>query len=145
VGDNILAINSGYIIDYEKALKIKNYISSSFSIWGLPTQRKTQNQSTYEIWHPNLKQQFGAIYLAGKDLKTIEEKAAVKYIEVRFFVAQLKKLNRYDDFLELKQKYSTEITVKEDSILKFQLFKTDKDLINKLLNDIHNALFAIKS
>jgi len=140
-----MAKDLGYIIDYGRALKIKNYISSTFNIWGLPTQRTTQNQSTFEIWHPNLKQQFGAIYLAGKDLKTIEEKSAVKYIEVRFFVAQLKLLNRYDDFLELKDKYSKEITVKEDSILKFQLFKPDKEVINKLLNDIHNALFIFKS
>lgn len=111
----------------------------------MPTQRVTKNQSTYEIWHPNLKQQFGAIYLAGKDLKTIEEKSAVKYIEVRFFVSQLKLLNRYDDFLELKQNYSSKMTVKEDSILKFQFLKPDKDLINELLLDIHKALFAFKS
>lgn len=135
----------GYIIDYDKALKIKNYISAIFNTWGMPTQRVTKNQSTYEIWHPNLKQQFGAIYLAGKDLKTIEEKGAVKYIEVRFFVSQLKLLNRYDDFLELKQNYSSKMTVKEDSILKFQFLKPDKDVINELLLDIHKALFAFKS
>ena len=134
----------GYIIDYEKALKIKNYISSTFTIWGLPTQRETQNQSTYEIKHPKLNHQFGAIYLAGKDLNTIEEKAAVKYIEVRFFVTQLKLLNRYDEFLELKQKYSSKMTVKEDSILKFQFFKPEKELINELLIDIHKVLFTIK-
>ncbi|MGF9891130.1 hypothetical protein ABEX78_20950 [Priestia megaterium] len=140
-----MAKDLGYIIDYDKALKIKNYISSIFNTWGMPTQRVTKNQSTYEIWHPNLKQQFGAIYLAGKDLKTIEEKSAVKYIEVRFFVSQLKLLNRYDDFLELKQNYSSKMTVKEDSILKFQFLKPDKDLINELLLDIHKALFAFKS
>ncbi|WP_456363587.1 hypothetical protein [Priestia aryabhattai] len=135
----------GYIIEYEKALEIKNYISSTFNIWGLSVQSETENQSTYEIWHPNLKHQFGAIYLAGKDLKTIEEKGAVKYIEVRFFVAQLKLLNRYDDFLELKRKHSLEITVKEDSILKFQFFEVNKNLIIKLLTGIHKALFTLKN
>ncbi|MEM4994906.1 hypothetical protein WKH56_20290 [Priestia sp. SB1] len=135
----------GYIIELNEAERIKDHMALTLNIWGLPTQFITQNHSTYEIEHPNLDKQFGAIYLAGKDLSTIRARNAVKYVEIRFFVAQLKNLNRYEEFSRLKQIYSSLITVKEDSILKFQFFELNEKLINQLLYDVHNALFTFKS
>ncbi|WP_182006353.1 hypothetical protein [Priestia aryabhattai] len=133
----------GYIIDYKEALEIKDHMALTLNIWGLPTQFITKNHSTYEIDHPNLEKQFGAIYLAGKDIDTIKAKNAVKFVEIRFFVAQLKLLNKYEEFLKLKTKYSSLITVKEDSILKFQFYELNQKLINELLFDIHSVLFKL--
>jgi len=134
----------GYIIDLKEAESVKGHMALTLNIWGLPTELITKNHSTYEIHHPNLEKQFGAIYLAGKDIDTIRAKNAVKFVEIRFFVAQLKLLNKYDEFLKLKTIYSSLITVKEDSILKFQFYELNKKLINQLLYDIHHVLFDYK-
>lgn len=131
-----------YSINLEEANWFREHITTILNIINLPTQEITQNERTWEIRHPRLVNQFGAIYLGG-DEKSVQKFDAVAYFELRFFKAELKNLGVLEEFSGIYA--GTDFRTDTETLLRFRLDEIDYDVINKILTEIHAALYAFKS
>ncbi|OUM88660.1 MAG: hypothetical protein BAA01_03240 [Bacillus thermozeamaize] len=125
-----------YSIPLREADLFREWLSCSLKELGLDVRKEASKQNTWDVLHPKIKQQFGAIQYGGQEAK-VSSLQAVAYIELRFYRKHLLTLHLHDKLNAIKD-YRDDC----NESIRFRFFTTDPRGLNNLLTQLR---FVFKS
>lgn len=131
-----------YVIDLQGAEEFRDYIASILNVIYLQVKRNYEKDHLWEIRHSKLPNyQLGALELCG-DKDSIKQFDAVKYIELRFEIKHLKKLNKYE-FVDKIDKSEKKYRDDSETLLRFRFYEINYETVNDILKKLNCALWIM--